>query len=382
MNKVLLLVIILIAIIVTAGLVIVFVVIGNLGSMGTYEEDFTFYYTPALPSSVEDVRLNTDVTDIIVKYNTTPTNYYAKAEMHFSLVGIDVEGKTYTDFFEPIIWQNTTSPLTFTLETIPDIWISFPVSIQNRLTVTLRTDVTYKLTATSATGEIQVTIPNQVSVDDIDITSSTGEISLNANEVAFTKGFSTESSTGSHTIGLTNCAIGGDFAIVASTGSTSLNAIGVTFGNGLSSITSTGRNVVDLTDCVIEGDVTIETTTGSKEFNANDITYNGYSTWDIFGSTGDCVINIDQNSDLGAEVTGKIESSTGAVVITYTDTNSNVGATFAASTTTGSISFTSTSGGFAESGDTFTSNDYPTTNNYDLELISTTGMITVDASST
>lgn len=338
MSKVLLLVIILIAIIITAGIVIVFVVIGNLGSMGTYEEDFTYYYTPASPSTVEEVRLNVDVTEIIVKYNTTPTNYYAKAEMHFSLVGIGVEGKTYTDFFEPIVWQNTTSPLMFTLEAIPDIWISFPASIQNRLTVTFRTDVTYKLQATSATGAIQITIPNQISVDDIDITTATGAVLLNANGVTFTKGISSE--------------------------------------------TSTGSNTIDLTDCIIEDDITIESTTGSKVFNANDLTYNGDCTWDISGSTGSCEINIDQNSDLGAEVIGTIESSTGSVAITYTDTNANVGATLAASSSTGSICFTSTSGGFAESGDSFTSSDYPTTNNYDLTLTTSTGIITVDASST
>jgi len=90
-----------------------------------------------------------------------------------------MEGKIYTDFFHPSTewWDNTTG--TFNLQALPDAWYnpshwfkSYNISV----TVTLRTDVKYDLTALTAVGSIEMIVSDDVILNGTSLTSSTGSI--------------------------------------------------------------------------------------------------------------------------------------------------------------------------------------------------------------
>jgi hypothetical protein len=169
-------------------------------------------------------------------------------------------------------------------------------------------------------------------------------------------GIEADSITGGVQINIPNAVSVEDLNFEVVTGSISVIANEVSFTNGISFGTVTGSNTLDLIDCVIRGDIVVEATTGDINF-------------DIYQE-----VNLNANVDISVDVV------TGDITGTYEDTNPNVGARFSSSVVTGDYLYIS-SGGFSESGNSFTSNDYPATYNYDVDLGVVTGGIQVEASS-
>jgi len=337
-----------IAIIIIA-LVIIFIIIVPItvffiipyGTYGKYEESFDYNYTPPSPSALESIDINLDIGRTIIKYNQTPTPHVAKIDMDFSLEGPDVGDKTYTDYFKPISWVNDSAPITFTLEVKPDAWASpfawFTFQQNITATITLRTDVVYAIDATTTTGSVELTVPSGIAIGDLDLQTTTGSISMFGNGANFTKGVNVETTTGSNILNFTNCIFGG--------------------------------NVV--------GDVT----TGSIEFLTYNSMYSQNSQLSLSTTTGSVSIEIYQYSDLGADVTGQVTTSTGGIDVIYEDNQGSVGALFTGTTTTGSIDYNNI-GGFTEFGGIFESNDYSTaTYKYTFTMGATTGSIDVDGKS-
>lgn len=307
-----------------------------------YEESFDYYYTPASPSSLESMDFNLDIGKIIIKYNQTPTPHVAKIDVDLDIEGPSGAGKTYEDYFEPISWVNTSSPITFTLESKPDAWVSpitwFPFHQNITLTVTLRTDVIYKIDATAITGGVEMTVPTGVTVGDLQLISTTGGVSILANGANFSTGVNGKIITGGLTMNFTNCIFGGN----------------------------------------IVGDVT----TGGIDFKIYNPEFTQTSQWTLTSTTGGIDIEIYQYKPVGANITGQVTVTTGGIDLLYEDNQASVGARFSGTTTTGGVDLDN-SGGFTQIGDEIlVSDDYNTASyKYTFDLHTTTGGIGVDAKS-
>ena len=337
-----------IAIIIIA-LVIIFIIIVPItvffiipyGTYGKYEESFDYYYTPSSPSALESIDVNLDIGHTIIKYNKTPKLHVAKIDMDFSLAGPNVGDKTYADYFKPISWVNDSTPITFTLEAKPDVWLTpfawFTFQQNITATITLRTDVVYAINAATTTGSVELIVPSGIAMGDLDIQTTTGSISIFGNGLNFTKGVNVETTTGSSVLNFTNCIFGGN----------------------------------------VSGDVT----TGSIEFLTYNSMYSQNSQLSLSTTTGSVSIEIYQYSDLGADVTGQVTTSTGSIDVIYEDNQASVGARFTGTTTTGGVDYNNI-GGFTESGGLFESNDYSTASHkYTFTIGATTGSIEVDGKS-
>jgi hypothetical protein len=340
-KGIIILVIVLIAAILTSAFVVIGIILfANLspfingGAMETYRESYSFSYNPESPSAVEDLMVDVDVSNLIIEYSTNPTDPVIKAVIDFQITAPEAESKDYTEWFQPILWQNTSAPITFGLYLKQNmVWTS--LSMDNELTVTLRTDVVYGINVDSTTGAIDADIPTGVVVDDFNLEVTTGPIMLYAS---------------------------------------------ATFSEGIFVDTTTGSATLILIDCVMGGDILVEVTTGELTFTSENTRYTQNSVLDLDATTAPVHFDILQEVDLGADVTGSIHTTTGNIDGEYEDTNGNVGARFSSSTTTGNIMYI-ISGGFSESGDILTSNDYPSTYNYDIDLDVTTGNINIEAAS-
>jgi hypothetical protein len=332
---------------------------------GAIDYENTYYYNPGAPSSVERINLNCDIGSLLIKYNTTPTDYYAQVDLDIHLEGILVKDSSFSDFFYIPVWDNVSSPITFTLDAKATTWFYFGLLRQVKINLTLRTDVVYDINTQASTGALSMIVPEDVTLNNTYLASSTGRISLNAaNNVVFQS----------------------DVILSSSTGSISLYANHVNFSKDLKVYSSTGSQYFNVSNCLIGEDFVCISSTGSIDFNSYNMKYTDGNLWYFESSTGDIDVTILQYTSIGSNVTGSILTSTGSIDIYYRDNSASLGASFYCSTSTGTNSYNPVGvGGFTQSGENpkdITSDDYASANNrYTLTLTSSTGSINVAAES-
>ncbi|MHA2326007.1 MAG: hypothetical protein ACXACB_11440 [Promethearchaeota archaeon] len=330
---------------------------------GSFEYSDTFYYKPAVPDPIEKVSFISDVGSIRIKYNSTPTDNYIKLNLDISIKGGFVEGKSFSDFFKPIVWSNeSASTTTFTIENKGIAWALFPVFRNITIEATLRTDINYDIAALTSTGSIHAELPDNINLNTTDLETSTGSISVQTGR---------------------DISFNGRLKMKTSTGSIALFSKKVNFTKGLRATTSTGSLTLNFSNCVMGNDLTGKVSTGSISINSYNLFYTQDCDWDIETSTGSVNIDLLQYVDMGADVSGSIETSTGSITLTYKDNQASVGGSFHGTWSTGSYSRSSSGGGFSPTNNNpYYSLDYSTaTNTYTLDLATSTGSINVDGTS-
>ena len=288
---------------------------------GSIEKSFSFQYEPISPDPIEDLSINADLGNIIVKYNTTTTPYFAEIDVDLKIAGLFMSGKTYLDFFNPSTeWWAESSGI-FTLEVLPDVlfdpsyWFK---SYEITITVTLRTDVIYDIVATTATGAIEMSVPDEVILNDTSLTSSTGSVKLT-------------------TFG--NNEFQGNVGLQTSTGSVDHFAKNTNFTHGFEAITSTGSLLLNFTNCFMGEDLTGIVSTGNVIFKSYNMYYFKDIDLNLQTSTGNIDAEIYQYINMGANVTGSMKSSTGSIDVLYRDSLANTGVKFTSSIGVGSINY-------------------------------------------
>jgi hypothetical protein len=333
---------------------------------GEIDYQNTYYYEPSSPSSIEQININTDIGSILINYNKTPTDYYAQIDLDIHIEGILVKGASLSDFFNPILWENESSPVTsFTLDAKATTWFIFGFLQQIQINLTLRTDVIYDLNILSSTGGISLNIPDNIIVNNTILTSSTGSVFLNASK---------------------NNIFQGDVKLSTSTAQVALYATHANFTHDVLSYSSTGNIYLNFSSCSIGGHLRGTSSTGSIGFNSYNMEYSAGYNWRLESSTGFIGVTILQYTDMGANVTGSISTSTSNIHVYYKDNLASIGAKFTCSTSTGSNNYTPIgTGGFSESGvnpKTITSNDYNSASNkYTFTATTSTGNTNIQAES-
>ena len=289
---------------------------------GSIKKSFNFSYEPSSPDPVEDITINVDIGKIIFMYNTSPTTSYAEIDVYIGVSGLFVEGKTYQNFFHPSNewWDNTTA--TLNLLTLPGMWFDpshWFKSYNISLTVTLRTDIVYDITALASTGSIEMEVPNNANLEKLSLTSSTGSINLKTlGDNKITQLTQLETSTGSIAAYLTR----------------------TNFTSGFQATTSTGSVTLNFTNCIMGGNLKGKTSTGSVNYKSYNMFYLNDILLNLETSTGSINVELYQYISMGANVTGTWETSTGSVNVLYIDNLIDTDVRFVGSTGTGSINYT------------------------------------------
>jgi len=343
-----------------------FVVTGFV-SAGSIERSFSFQYEPSSPDPIEDLSINADIGKILVKYNTTATPYFAEIDVDIKIAGLFMSGKTYLDFFNPSTEMWAESFGIFNLEVLPDIWFDpsyWFKSYDITIIVTLRTDVIYDIAATTATGAIEMSVPDDVILNGTSLTSSTGSVKLTT---------------------LGNTKFQGSVGLQTSTGNVDLFAKNTNFTRGFDAITSTGSLLLNYTNCIMGTDLTGVVSTGNVIFKSYNMYYSKDIDLNLQTSTGSIDAEINQYIYMGANVTGSMKSSTGSIEVIYKDNLANTGVKFTSSIGVGSINYIphdtmEITGGL---GSIYSSLNYGiATYKYTFALITSTGSVDVDGQST
>jgi hypothetical protein len=323
-------------------------VVTGIATAGSIDVSFSFQYEPISPDPIEDLSINADIGKIIVKYNTTATPYFAEFDVDLKIAGLFMSGKTYLDFFNPSTEWWAESLGIFDLEVLPDIWFDpsyWFKSYEIIITVTLRTDVIYDIDATTATGAIEMSVRDEV---------------------------------------ILNGMFQGKVGLQTSTGSVDLFAKNTNFTHGFQAVTSTGSLLLNFTNCIMGDDLTGMVSTGSVTFKSYNMYYSKDIDLKLQTSTGSIEAELYQYTNMGANVTGNIHTTTGSIDIFYRDSLANTGVKFTTSIGVGSINYTphatmEITGGL---GSVYSSLNYGiATYKYTFALATSTGSVDVDGQS-
>lgn len=387
------------------GGAIAFIVTG-FATSGTISNSFTFHYQNP-PLAIEDLNLNVDLGSLDIKYNTTNTPYIVEIDVDLTISGLYMTGRQYTDFFIPASewWQNTTSPLNFDMEIIQEIWFNpaFWFKLYDiNVTVTLRTDVVYDISGLTGTGSIEMTVPddislknitlssgtgsvllstsNNVEIDgDVDLKSGTGTIGLVSSGANITGTLIAESGTGSTSIDLANSNLGGDISLGAGTGNVVFLVRKTICLGGLTGNTGTGSVTVNFTNSVLGKNIVLGTGTGKIDIKTYNMSYLDNSAWTMSTGTGEIHLQITQHASMNANVTGTLTTGTGKIAIIYRDNSPLIGASFFGDTGTGNFIRTNTFGFEPETYNPWNSEDYDSaTSKYDFSASTGTGNIEIE----
>jgi hypothetical protein len=151
--------------------------------------------------------------------------------------------------------------------------------------------------------------------------------------------------------------------------------------NALSLETTTGGVEATLApDVIVSGDISIKSTTGGASLNWNKGRITQELQIDVTTTTGGVEVNIKQDDAIPHNVTVNAEATTGGVDFTI-DIRGTIGAKIESSVTTGGIDIERQIG-FSGIESQLTSNNYPTSGNFEVSLLTTTGGINIDAKHT
>lgn len=325
---------------------------------GEYEYADSYHYAPSNVSLIEKLNIISDIGQVNIKYNATPTNLVAQVDLDIKIVGGFVEEKTFSDFFHPIEWTNSSNIVTFKLDAKTNPVFIFGLSHRITIDLTLRTDVIYDVNTYCGTGGINMNVPENIVINNTSLSTSTGSVALYSAK---------------------NTTFQGSLGVSTSTGKVSVFAKHTNFSHGINADSSTGSLILNFSQCILGGDLIGTVSTGSVSLKSYNMIYMKDSIWYIHTSTGSVNIQIRQYIEMNASITGTIGSSTGSIDLLYDDSLSTIGAEFSCSVSTGSISYNPLGiGGLNKVGGLISTMDYNSaTNKYTFGVSTSTGSIDI-----
>ncbi|MFX1298949.1 MAG: hypothetical protein ACFFD2_29340 [Promethearchaeota archaeon] len=283
----------------------------SLYSYGTIEESVIWYFPEDLSPNV-DLNIIADVGDIKIEYVEPSSDTYGKIDVNFKMCGVDLAGKSYTDYFS-LEWETTNSSANLTLKLLSESWFDPSLwSMKNvSIVVSLRKDIIFDIITTINEGDFELLVPYGVSVGDI----------------------------------ITNISV--------------------------------GNILYHFEYCIIGGNITGSTYKGDLELKSYDVEYTQNCNWTLDCKYGDMGIEIYQNKEMGANITGTAVITNGNVKLVYKDNTANIGAKFdfnLSGTPEEQLGFTVI---LWDSMFSYKSLDFPTKNIYRL-LLNITGLRSID----
>lgn len=285
----------------------------NLSSYGKIDKSFTYKYVRSSPPSLEKLNFYVDIGNIEIQYVDPPVDYFVKIYVNIEMAGSGLAGKKYSDYFDIIEGNITSSPINFSIKFLSDIYDPEVSSLIKDVSimVSLRKDIIFDISATVIKGNVDIKVPFNVHINNVKV-----------------------------------------------------------------NITS-GNTLFDLSNCIIEGNVTGIGNHSKIELRTHEVQYTRNSTLYFKNRKGEIKFDINQSTEMGADIKiiGEIETFDARIHVVYNDYSSNIGALVTLNHWEGYFPHTCTYVGFdyevvntIPRGYNFTSYDYPNINNYNISL--------------
>lgn len=152
-----------------------------LSPYGRISKKIPFYYYPSSPSIMDELNINADLGDIEIKYITEPVDYCTKIDVKIEMIGSGLAEKSYYDYFN-IVWQNSSGRVNFTISLKANINQGEILSLIKNVSITvgLKASVICDINLNvNVQGNVKITVPWGISVGNILINVSKGDIQFN-----------------------------------------------------------------------------------------------------------------------------------------------------------------------------------------------------------
>ena len=250
----------LIIVIIIIATVSIFIIV----SFEDMDENETYTYSPTNTPSSLMIELDMESTGVEIIFTDELSEPVVKIDYHKNWRGWVVSQHSF---------ETSSSKVTFKGSIVAG-------EADSELTVILRSDVEYDINGKISSGSIALNSEDQgVILSTIDFDSSSGSTSILGENLTITEQITLKSEDGSSSVHLKDCTIGD---------------IDGTF--------SSGSSVINLEKCSVE-DIHITGDSGSVVINSKDLQIGSHSSWSFDVDSGSVVLDIEQSTSLGADVT-------------------------------------------------------------------------------
>jgi hypothetical protein len=258
-SKKKLFVFLLIVIIITAT-VSIFIIV----SFKDTDENETYTYSPTNTPNSLMIELDMDSAGVEIKFTDEVSEPVVTIDYHKNWRGWVVSEPSF---------KTSSSKVTFKGSMVAG-------EQDSELTVILRSDVEYDIDCKISSGSITLNSEDQgVILGTIDFDSSSGSTSILGDNLTITDQITLKSADGSSSVHLKDCTIG-----------------------DIDSTFSSGSSVINLERCTVE-DIHVTGDSGSVVLNSKDMQIGSHSSWSFDVDSGSVVLDIEQSTSLGADVT-------------------------------------------------------------------------------
>ncbi|MHA2006131.1 MAG: hypothetical protein ACXABO_01570 [Promethearchaeota archaeon] len=245
----------LILIVISLDLIIpIFVLSSEFSKYGLIDESLNYEFDLTDSSSIKRLNLNVEMGNIQIKYVNPPVDYVVNIEVNLEIRGILNKHISYLDYFT-FTDEIVDSQINFIIKFKPNINILKVLSLLRKveILVFLRADVIFDINVFLGTGNLDLTVPFGVIINNLDINITTGNSLFRFN----------------------HCTVNGNISGIVNLGEIELNTYNVDYSRNIfwTLITNRGEITVDITH-LNQSVVMSANVTGTVETNVGDITLN------------------------------------------------------------------------------------------------------------
>ena len=271
------------------------------------------YAIPATSSAYNDITLNVamSTSSITLTFvNPQPGDPLVRGEYNQVLRG----GKMYGDY---TFTYGMTDNIVTLSQTGQVWWFIGEQDIST--TIYLLTNTTYTINLASSTGTVTVTIPaGTADQKDLTASTSTGNVAVTATGVKITGNVEASTSTGPVQVTFDSVTVTGNVWTHTSTGDDSMTMTGCNIGGNVKSDASTGGVNSTLTNTIVKGNFEYQAATGDVNVQFYNLTVpNDNPLLWANASTGMVNLLFEQHVDIGGNLSCAVQTSTGAIAVTY-----------------------------------------------------------------
>jgi hypothetical protein len=152
----------------------------NLSPYSIIDHKDSFKYTSDDPSLVKSLSINAEIGDIIINYIDPPVDYIAKIDIYIKMAGKGLANKDFFDYFLINEGDTTKTPIKLSVALVPSIIESEVESLIENVSiiVDLRKDIVYNITTNINIGNIEIYVPFNVQINDMNVNTTHGDVIL------------------------------------------------------------------------------------------------------------------------------------------------------------------------------------------------------------
>ena len=315
--------------------------------------DVEFHYFSNTPNSVESLKLDIDIADIVLLYNTTPVEEIVKINASIDFAGRSISAENLTELCT-FTWDNSSDLKSLTLQYNIDGNLGY--SDLSQIVVLLRTDLIYNLTVISNDGKVSLNFPQDTTCSEINIKSTSNLVELD-----FKPGFKV----------LKNITLD------STSGDIELSANNTYFQGGITIDNKFGDIIFSSYSCSFGGDFKYQALAGHQNLTIINPVYSTNVKWTIIGGTADIDLHVIQKIACENNVIATILNGNGKINFNFEAVEVSLGVEIVSYTQKGEISFTDMGGFNQIINNTYAASSTLPSDNYAFILTTVQGDISI-----